>query len=109
MTEPPIKKVNTIALKFDEGQRSKPKARYICRDVFKVQSRDVIGVGFEGKYSILVKFRTSAVYDKVCELHHGHTYDVPTGEHVTKVKVINVSTYSVKVTMKNLPFKLINT
>ena len=58
---------------------------------------------------MLVKFRTSAVYDKVCELHHGHTYDVPTGEHVTKLKVIDVSSYSVKVTMKNVPFELSNT
>ena len=66
-------------------------------------------MGFEGKYSILIKFRTSSVYDEVCELHHGRTYDVPTGEHVTKVKVIDVSTYSVKVTMKNVPFELSNT
>ena len=108
MAEPIIKRVNTVALRFAEGERSKQKARYLLRDIFRLQSRDILGVGFEGKFSINVKFRSSEVYNQVCSLHHGETYNVGTAERVSEVKVIDISSYSVKVTMKNVPFELTN-
>ena len=109
MTEPIIKRVNTVSIRFAEGERSKPKARYLLRDVFKLKNTDIFGVGFEGKYSIHVKFTTAQVYNEVCRLHHGNTYDVGTRERVCQVKLIDVSSYSVKVSMKNVPFELSNT
>ena len=90
MTEPIIKRVNTVSIRFAEGERSKPKARYLLRDVFKLKNTDIFGVGFEGKYSIHVKFTTAQVYNEVCRLHHGNTYDVGTRERVCQVKLIDV-------------------
>ena len=108
MIEPKVKKVNTISLRFVKGERSRELAKYILKDIFKLQPKDIFGIGNEGKASIHVKFRSTDVYNDISTQYHGEHLRIDLDEETT-VQVIDVSTYSIKVSMKNVPFELSNT
>ena len=110
MIEPKVKRVNTISLKFTKGVRSNNFAKYILKDVFELEPKDIFGIGNEGKASIHVKFKSAEVYNAISTKYHGESINIDLGEEATcTVNIIDVSTYSIKVAMKNVPFELSNT
>ena len=104
MLEPRYKCVNTIAIRFDDGQRDRDIVKVLLRDIFRLKPSDIGGVGNEGRNSIHVKFTTASVYEYICNNHHGDI--IPVND--IEVKLEDVSTYTIKVTMKNIPFEFPN-
>ena len=104
MRNPQIKCINTISLKFITGERSFSACKKILKDTIGLESNDILGVGHEGKNSINVKFTNEITYRKA-SAYHGDTFDI--NEH-TVVKLLDISTYKVRVNIKNIPFEVPN-
>ena len=105
MAGPRFKHINTIAIRFDEGERNRDVAKVLLRDILRLKPSDIGGVGNEGRNSIHVKFTTAAVYKFICDKYHGKTIQV---DEDTEVKLEDVSTYVTKVTIRNIPFEFPN-
>ena len=105
MNEPKLKRTNTVAVRFATGERTDHAVIHLLKHHFNLQGKDVFGVGNEGKNSIYVKFKSTLVYNDVCTKHHGKYFTID-GE--TKVQLLDVSSYLIKVSMKNVPFELNN-
>ena len=105
MFNPVIKRVNTIAIKFKFGERSNDAVKYLLKDIFELDPSDILGVGNEGKSYVHVKFKTESVYRHVCDNYHGKSYWY--GE-TTELQIYDISTYSIRVEIKNVPFELSN-
>ena len=103
MRTPNVKWYNTIALKFLEGDRNIIDCESLLSNVFGVTSRDVIGIGYINRFTYHVEFKSSDLYSNIAS-NHNASYDV----NDSKIKVIDVSSYSTKVTIRNVPFRLSN-
>ena len=106
MLEPRYKRVNTIAVRFNEGERDRDIVKVLLRDIFKIKASEIGGVGNEGRNSIHVKFKSVEIYEHICNKHHGKIIRID--EYNTEVILEDVSTYTTKVTMRNIPFEFPN-
>ena len=61
MLEPRYKSVNTIAVRFYDGERNREIVKVLLRDIFKLKPSDIGGVGNDGRNSIHVKFTSANV------------------------------------------------
>ena len=104
MAEPKIKRINTIAIRFSDGERNRDTAKVLLRDILDIKSSSIACVGNEGGNSIHVKFKSAVIYNFICENYHGQFVDVDN----IRVKIIDVSTYTTKVTMRNIPLEFTN-
>ena len=105
MAEPRLKRINTIALRFTKGERDREAAKYILRDVFKLAPSDIYCFGYEGKYSVHVKFSSKRIYDFICSKHDGEYMEL---DRTTTVKVEDISTYAIKVELGQVPSEITN-
>ena len=106
MRNPLIKNVNTIALKFIKGDRNYKDVITVLKDHLGLEKDDLLGHGFSGKDSIHVLLATNEIYNSTVEHHANNFYDI---NNDTSIQIIDISTYKIKVTMKNVPFALPNT
>ena len=104
MKEPPLKNTKTVAFRFSGEERSLEKVETIFKNLLEISQRDIYGGGFEGCNSVYVKFSNETIYKQTAALH-GNTYDY---DGTTNLQIIVVSTYKIKVYLKNVPFQLSN-
>ena len=105
MQEPIVKRVNTISLKFITGIRNNKACEYILGQVLGLKRNDVKSLGYAGLRSVYAKLSSYELYSSICENYQGRTYTV---DGNTTVQIEDVSTYKLKVLMKNVPFELSN-
>ena len=90
MAEPKIKRINTVAILFKDGERNKEAVKILLRDKLDIKSCELACVGNVGKNSIHVKFKSANIYDFICNRYHGEIVNV---DDYTQVKIIDVSTH----------------
>ena len=105
MIEPKIKRVNTIAIRFNDGERNREAVKVLLRDKLDIKSSEIACVGNVGGNSIHVKFKSTNIYDFICNKYHRELINV---NYYTQVKIVDVSTYSTKVTIRNIPLEFTN-
>ena len=105
MGTPHIKNINTISLKFIEGDRNYPEAIQVLKHEMGLSKDDLVGMGFAGKDSVHVRLANNGTYNQVLKYHYSNKYDTTKG---SRIEVLDVSTYKTKVFMKNVPFTLPN-
>ena len=105
MQEPIVKRVNTISLKFTTRIRNNKACEYILGQALGLKRNDVKSLGYAGLRSVYVKLSSYESYSSICENYQGRTYTV---DGNTTVQIEDVSTYKLKVLMKNVPFELSN-
>ena len=103
MKEPKIKRVNTISFKFLECDRNIKDLESLVTNKLGLTKEDFKGAGNEGRQSFHVKFSNNTKYTKLSELH-GDKFEV----NDSIIQVLDVSTYSTRVLIKNVPFELNN-
>ena len=104
MREPAIKRVNTVSFKFLKGERDKHVVAEYLNSVLHIDSTDIVGVGDEGRSSIFIKFARRNQYDAFVTNHGGKTITA----NAFIFQIIDVSSYCIRVSMKNVPFELNN-
>ena len=105
MGTPHIKHINEISLKFIEGDRNYPDVIHVLKNKIGLSKTDLVGVGFAGKDSVYVKFANNDIYNQVIKHHDRQHYDTDKG---SIIQILDISTYKIKVFMKNVPFNLPN-
>ena len=105
MSPPIIKRLNTIGIKFIDCEREVSVCDHVLVNILglSADSGDVRAIGESGRHIILVKLSSKLKYDEICQMHEGKEYTI---SDTTTVSIIDSSTYSTKVTIKNVPFEL---
>ena len=105
MPPPIIKRINTIGIKFINCEREAEICDHVLVNILQLSAGDVRAIGESGRNIILVKLSTQAKYNEICQKHEGNDYIISDDK---KVSIIDSSTYSIKVTLRNVPFELSN-
>ena len=105
MSNPTLKNYNTISLKFIEGNRNYKDTITVLKDHIGLDKHDLLGSGFAGKDSIHILLANKETYNWVIDHHNENIFDI---NNETKIKLIDISSYKIKVSMKNIPFALPN-
>ena len=105
MGSPHLKNINTISLKFFEGERNYKDVIHVLKDKIGLCKGDIQGLGYSGRDSVHVKLIDNDVYDTTIEEHCFNTFKTNSGSHI---ELLDISSYKTKVHMKNVPFELPN-
>ena len=100
-----LKNINTISLKFIEGDRNYTDVVHVLRDQIGLHKEEILGLDFFGKDAVHVKLDNSEVYNTTIEIHGNNKFDTVKG---SVIEIIDISSYKTKVSLKNLPFDLPN-
>ena len=105
MGHPQLKYINTISLKFIEGDRNYTDVIHVLRDQIGLSKEEIRGLDFFGKDAVHVKLDNSEVYNTTIEIHGNNKFDTDKG---SVIEIIDISSYKTKVSLKNVPFDLPN-
>ena len=106
MRSPDIKHVNTISLKFIKGERNNKACKRVLIDLLCLKKGDIYGFGTEGKFSVRVKFSNEEIYNDIVSTYNAQIFNLSEN---TSVQLLDISTYKIKVSIKNVPFEVPNT
>ena len=105
MGSPHLKNINTISLKFLQGERNYKDVIYVLKEEIGLCKGDILGLGFSGRDSVYVKLADNDVYNTTIEYHCTNTFETNSG---SCIELLDISSYKTKVHMKNVPFELPN-
>ena len=103
MGSPHLKNINTISLKFLQGERNYKDVIYVLKHEISLCKEDILGLGYSGKDSVHVKLANNEIYNNTIEYHCGNTFQTNNGSYI---ELLDISSYKTKVHLKNVPFDL---
>ena len=106
MAAPRVKRLNTIGIRYLEGERVDDDLPLILDVTLGINDEDFTGISNSGKDRVMVKLRNQMTYDELCLRFANETLDIEDGDRKLKVRVEDLSTYRTKVIVRNVPFEL---
>ena len=104
---PLLKRVNTIDVRYVEGNRDEDHYEKIVEEILGVSEDELIGFDDEipGSKQLMIKVSTAAKYKYICDNLIGEKFTVASG-HVIQIE--DLSSYRVRVILSGVPFELTN-
>ena len=103
MNSPRLKRVNTIGIKYLEGQLFQDDYPLILDQTLNIQDEELLGIAELGKYKLIVKLNSYEKYKEICEEFCGK--EISVSDNI-KIRVEDLSTYQTYVTVRNVPFEM---